>query len=114
MTLTDFGLAGSYLLLSSLKVNFRRNHNHETYIDIVIHAMLDRKEYPCISIDFFNCVDFRVLNFVNASSFLLDIEDISHWQNEGVKFLVRDTEEEIFSFKCLRVNLFFTEDSEEK
>jgi len=111
VTLSCLDLVGSYLLMSSLKVIYRRSPRSGTQIDLVIHATHGGEARSRFAIAFSDCVEFRVMDAVNANPFLLEVRDIAGWQNEGVRFLVRDVEEEVFVFKCAGIEVIARKDA---
>lgn len=94
---------GAYLLTSSVTIDLERTFDLGTRVHIVLHVNSERRSSQNLTIRFIDCVDMRLLNVACANAFLLDMRDISDWQNEGVRFLVRDIEEEVFNFKCREI-----------
>lgn len=94
---------GAYLLTSSVTIDLERTFDLGALVHIVLHVTSERRSSQNLTIRFIDCVDIRLLNVACTNAFLLDVRDISDWQNEGVRFLVRDVEEEVFNFKCREI-----------
>lgn len=70
-------------------------------LTLTFRPSLELADGEC-EVTFEHVSDLRILdlNWFQASVFLA--EEVGHWQHEGVKYSVRDNEDEVIAFKCLR------------
>ncbi|GHU12335.1 hypothetical protein FACS1894185_6670 [Betaproteobacteria bacterium] len=80
-------------------ISFVRDFDESSaYRGEIVLASLD--ENGDMLIEFANAIGVKIGNITHMHGVLVEIEDVSSWQWEGVLFRIRDVEEDTFSFLC--------------
>jgi hypothetical protein len=60
----------------------------------------ENTELACLNLQFLGATDIKINDVEGMFAILIEINDISSWQREGINFSVSDSENDTFSFCC--------------
>lgn len=97
-----------YQYIKSLNINriFVDGSALNYEVELTLSALKDGRALD-LKAHFIGVVDIQIGNISGMFCTLLEIEDISTWQLEGVSYQVFDSENDAFSFKCAEFNISF-------
>ncbi|MGO4347035.1 hypothetical protein AB4Z45_16250 [Paenibacillus sp. MCAF9] len=80
--------------------NFNENGSIEQSFKIILCDYPYYEDDKKLAITFSNVIDLKIGNTGGIVGLFIDIADISNYQWEGMKYKVKEEEEETFTFYC--------------
>ena len=85
--------------------DFVENGSYNYSLKLSLCENVEDSSRDSFDIVFHDITDFKINDIDNMFRIVLDIEDITNYQNEFVKFLVKEIEYEMFSFGCVSIEI---------
>ena len=85
--------------------DFVENGSYNYSLELSLCENVEDSSRDSFDIVFHDITDFKINDIDNMFRIVLDIEDITNYQNEFVKFLVKEIEYEMFSFGCVSIEI---------
>lgn len=85
--------------------DYINNNNYNFNLVISLCENIEAPSYESLNIAFYGITNFKINDLDNMYRIMINIEDVSSYQNEFVKYKIKEIEYDMFSFGCVKIDI---------